>query len=51
MTNAPPSIPANASTEGLRDIADPVAVSSLAAELLFWGSLAAVAIAAAILAR
>ena len=38
-------------TEGLRDIAGPVPVTSLVSQLLFWGALAALALAAALLAR
>lgn len=51
MTNASPSIPSSQGEEGLRDIAGPVPVDSLAAQLLFWGTLLALFAAAAFLAR
>lgn len=51
MTNATPSILSTNATEGLRDIVGPVPVTSLVAELLFWGTLAALLAIAALLAR
>ncbi|MGE3311414.1 MAG: hypothetical protein AB7O66_15715 [Limisphaerales bacterium] len=60
MTNAPTSIVVPGPSpvpgpvpgaDGLRDIAGPVPVTSLAAQLLFWGTLAALLALAAYLAR
>jgi hypothetical protein len=51
MTNASTSILSTNAPEGLRDIAGPVPVTSLVAELLFWGTLIALLVAAALLAR
>jgi len=51
MTNASTSILSTNATEGLRDIVGPVPVTSLVAQLLFWGTLAALLTAAAFIAR
>lgn len=51
MTNAPTSILSTNATEGLRDIVGPVPVTSLVAQLLFWGTILALLAAAAFLAR
>jgi len=51
MTNSPSSLTDTNAPEGLRDIVDAVPVTSLAAELLFWGTLAAILAALALVAR
>lgn len=51
MTNVPASLVSTNGEEGLRDIVGPVPISSLLAQLLFWGTLLAALALAAFIAR